>query len=73
MATPYMRRTIINGIAAAILDRIDCSFFCKKNTVLISQLFKNYLGPKKIIFGALMRHFFQTLVLFHKLRIIFKD
>ena len=73
MATPYMRRTIINGIAAAILDRIDCSFFAKKNTVLISQLFKNYLGPKKIIFGALMRHFFQTLVLFHKLRIIFKD
>ena len=64
-----MRRTIINGIAAAILDRIDCSFFAKKIQCSYLSCSKNYLGPKKIIFGALMRHFFQTLVIFHKLRI----
>ena len=47
--------------------------FFAKNTLLISQLLKkNYLGPKKIIFGALGRHFFQTLVTFHKLRIFQK-
>jgi len=45
-------------------------FFLQKNTVLISQLFKKIIWAlKKIIFGALMRHFFQTLVIFHKLRI----
>ena len=71
MATPYMRRKIISETSEAIFDQIECSFLQKTHCSYLSCS-KKLFGPEKIIFGALGRHFFQTLVTFHKLRIFQK-
>ena len=66
-----MRRKIISETVEAIFDQIGCSFLQKTHCSYLSCS-KKLFGPEKIIFGALGRHFFQTLVTFHKLRIFQK-
>ena len=66
-----MRRKIISETVEAIFDQIECSFLQKTHCSYLSCS-KKLFGAEKIIFGALGRHFFQTLVTFHKLRIFQK-
>ena len=47
--------------------------FCKKHIAHIAVGQKKLFGLKKIIFGALGRHFFEAWVTFQKLRIFSKN